>query len=95
MNVNVIAVVLQRLAVIYIFVVMALVFVGVPVLVFVYLLGLNKRLKNKSREWKLFRMEFGKLADEVQQLRQQLKGTDPRTTSVNSESENEMEREKK
>lgn len=95
MNVNVIDVVLSWLATIYIFVVMALVFVVVPVLVVVYLLGLNKRLKNMSREWKLFRMDSGKLAEEVQQLRQQLKGTDPRATSVDSESENEKEREKK
>ena len=95
MNVDVICMLFPRLAGIYIFVVMALVFVGVPVLVIVYLLGLNKRLKNVSREWKLFRMESGKLAEEVQQLRQELKGTDPQTTSANSGPENEKEREKK
>ena len=97
MNIDVIGMLFPRLAAIYILVVIALVFVGVPVLIIVYLLGLNKRLKNASREWKLFRMEHGKLAEEVQQLRQQLKDTDPRATSVNSESdnENEKEREKK
>ena len=74
MNFDVIGMMFPQLAGIYILVVMALVFVGVPVLVVVYLLGLNKRLKNASREWKLFRMEHGKLAEEVQQLRQELKG---------------------
>jgi hypothetical protein len=95
MNIDVIGMLFPRLATIYIFVVIALVFVGVPVLIIIYLLGLNKRLKNASREWKLFRMEHGKLAEEVQQLRQELKGADPRATSVNSESDNEKEREKK
>ncbi len=74
MNANVIAVVLQRLAVIYIWVVMALVFVGVPLLIIIYQLGLNKRLKNMSRNWKLSRMELGKLADELQQVRKQNEG---------------------
>jgi hypothetical protein len=95
MNVDVIGMWFPRLATIYIFVVMALVFVGVPVLIVVYLLGLNKRLKNMSRDWKLSKFELGKLAEEVQQLRQQLKDTDPRATSVNPEPENEKERDKK
>ena len=74
MNVDLIAVILPWLATIYIWVVMALAFVGVPVLIIIYLLGLNKRLKNMSREWKLFRMESGKLADELQQVRKQNEG---------------------
>jgi hypothetical protein len=95
MNVNVIGMLFPRLATIYIFVVMALVFVGVPVLVVLYLLGLNKRLKNMVKEWKLYRMDSGKLADEIQQLRQELKTTVPRATSANSDSEKEEERDKK
>ena len=74
MNVDVIGMLFPRLATIYIWVVMALVFVGVPLLIIIYLLGLNKRLKNMSRNWKLSRMEVGKLAEEVQQIRQGLKG---------------------
>ena len=80
MNVDVIGMLFPHLSTIYIFVVMALVFVVLPVLVVVYLLGLNKRLKNMSRDWKLSKIELGKLADEVQQMRQELKDTDPRPT---------------
>jgi len=73
MNFGVIAVVLQRLAGIYIWVVMVLVYVVVPASVIIYLIGLGKRLRNIGREWKLFRIEFSKLADQVEQIQKQLK----------------------
>ena len=73
MNINIIAVVLGRLAVIYIWIVITLVCVVVPVLLVVYLVGLAKRSKGFGNEWKLFRMELGKLSDEVSELRRELK----------------------
>lgn len=73
MNINIIAVVLGQLAGVYIWIVITLVCVVVPVLLVVYLVGLAKRLKSFGNEWKLFRMELGKLGDEVSELRGELK----------------------
>ena len=73
MNINILAVVFGRLAGIYIWIVITLVCVVVPVLVVVYLVGLAKRLKSFGNERKLFRMELGKLGDEVSKLREELK----------------------
>ncbi len=83
MNVDAIGMVLPRLAAIYIWVIIALVFVGVPVLIIIYLLGLAKRQRNMGKEWKLFRIELGKLADEIQRLRQESNGNSQKKESNN------------
>ena len=57
---------------IFIWLVIALVLVGVPVAVICWAVSLRKRSRNACNEFKLFRMELSKLADEVGQLRQEL-----------------------
>jgi predicted RNase H-like nuclease len=52
---------------------MMLVYVGVPVLIISLMIRLAKYLKAAGNERKLLRLELSKLADEVQQIRQELK----------------------
>ena len=53
-----------------------LIFVGVPILslLIIGLIRLVRYLGNAGKEQKLTRMELGKVAEEVHQLRQELKG---------------------
>ena len=62
----------MAIATIFIWIVAALVFVGIPVAVICWAISLRKRSRNAYNEFKLFRMELSKLADEVQRLRQEL-----------------------
>ena len=50
------------------------VYLGVLVLVINFLIRMIKYFKTAGNEQKLIRLELGKLADEVQQLRQKLQG---------------------
>lgn len=56
------------------FIVMLAVYVGLLVLVISFLIRMVRYFKTAGNEQKLIRMELGKLADEVQQLRQERKG---------------------
>ena len=58
---------------VFMFIVIILVYVGVPVLIISLMIRLVKYLKTAGNERKLLRLELGKLADEVQQMRQELK----------------------
>jgi len=69
------------LAGIYIWIVAGLVFIVLPALIIVYLLGLSKRLRNTGREWKLLRMDLSKLSEEVHLLRQELKNVSNKDNS--------------
>ena len=55
------------------FIVLALVYVGIPVLVISLMFRLFKYLRTAGNERKLLRIELGKLAEEVHILRQELK----------------------
>ena len=61
------------LAGVFIWIVIILVYVSVPVLIISLMIRLVKYLKTAGNERKLLRLELGKLADEVQQIRQDLK----------------------
>ena len=74
---------INSLAGVFIFIVMMLVYVGVPVLIISLMIRLVKYLKTAGNERKLLRLELGKLADEVQPIRQDLKAK-----PTNEESEN-------
>ena len=54
-------------------IVMFALYVGILVLVISFLIRMVKYFKKSGNEQHLIRMELGKLADEVQQLRQELK----------------------
>ena len=62
-------------ACIFIFIVLALVCVGIPVLLIRY-------LRNRGNEQKLLRMELGKLAEEVHLIQQKLKGGEKQEASA-------------
>jgi len=55
------------------FIVMLFIHVGIIVLTISLIIRLVIYLKTAGKERKLLRMELGKLADEVQQIRQQMK----------------------
>ena len=55
-------------------IVMLLFYAGIFALVITLLIRMVRYFKTAGNEQKLIRMELGKLADEVQQLRQELKG---------------------
>ena len=59
---------------IILFIVMLTVYVGIPVLVISFLIRTVKYFKKAGNEQKLIRLELSKLADEVQQIRQELGG---------------------
>lgn len=59
---------------IILFIVLLAVYVGIPVLVISFLIRTVRYFKTAGNEQKLIRMELGKIADEVQQLRHELKG---------------------
>jgi len=73
---------IKSLAGVFIFIVMMLVYVGVPVLIISLMIRLVKYLKTAGNERKLLRLELGKLADEVQQIRQELKAKPTNETST-------------
>ena len=56
---------------ILIILIMGLIYVGIPVLIISLIIRMFKYFKEAARERKLLRIELGKLADEVQQLRKQ------------------------
>lgn len=58
---------------IFIWLVIALVVIGIPILIIISLIRVGKYLTARKQEQKLFRIEVGKLAEEVHQLRQDLK----------------------
>ena len=60
------------LAGVFVWILVLLFWVGVPVLIIIYLLGLSRRLRNVNKEWKLLRIEVGKLAEEVRLIREKL-----------------------
>jgi len=59
---------------IILFIVLLTVYVGIPVLVISFLIRMVKYFKKSGNEQKMIRLELGKIADEVQQLRQELRG---------------------
>ena len=69
---------------IILFIVMLTVYVGILVLVISFLIRMVRYFKTAGNEQKLIRMELGKLADEVQQLRQERKGVKDAESSANS-----------
>lgn len=77
------------------FIVIFIIILVLSVLPILLIVLIIRSLIRNKREKKRLRLEVGKLADEVQQLQQEIKGTDPQATSLNSESDNEKEREKK
>ena len=72
---NIISVIkpVMTVAGVFIWIVIILVYVSVPVLIISLMIRLVKYLKTAGNERKLLRLELGKLADEVQQIRQELK----------------------
>jgi len=56
------------------YILMLIIYVGILVLVISFLIRMVKYFKTAGNEQKLIRLELGKLADEVQQLRQKLQG---------------------
>ncbi len=85
MSVNVLAVIRSvwgPIAAIYIWIVIALIFVGIPVAIIAWMISFRKRLRNANKERKLFRMELGKLAEEVQLLRKELKESKENNSST-------------
>lgn len=58
---------------IVLFILVLTVYVGIPVLVISFLIRMVKYFKKAGNEQKLIRLELGKLADEVQQIRQELR----------------------
>ena len=55
--------------VILILLIMGLIYIGIPVLIITLIIKMFKYFKEAAKERKLLRIELGKLADEVQQLR--------------------------
>ena len=73
MQIYAIAAIFSRLAGYYLIFVAGLVFVGIPIAAICWAISFRKRFRNAGNEFKLFRMELSKLADEIKQLRQELK----------------------
>ena len=61
----------RTLAVIIVFVLIAIIYVGIPVLLISFIIRMFKYFKEAAKERKLLRIEMGKLAEEVQLLRKQ------------------------
>ncbi|MBN2456456.1 MAG: hypothetical protein JXB29_07995 [Sedimentisphaerales bacterium] len=68
---------------IILFILMLIVYVGIPVFVIGFLIRTVRYFKTAGNEQKLIRMELGKLADEVQQLRQERKDVKDVESSAN------------
>jgi len=61
------------IAAIYIWIVIALIFAGIPVAIISWGISFRKRFRDRNKELKLLRMELGKFAEEAQLLRKKSK----------------------